>query len=232
MDEKNTIQAVILAAGKGTRMHPLTVDTPKSLQVVNGKTLIEWKLAALPKEVKEVILVIGHQGDQIRGHLGDSWGGKTIRYVEQKELNGTAGALLSARSLLRERFLVMMGDDLYAKEDIEKLITLPWGICVSRVHNKEMGGEMLVDDKGNFVGIREDKHLVTDGLVNTGLYILGREILDIPPVPIGGTSKEFGLPHTLAVIARETPVPLIITDHWMQITGPDDLIKAQKYFLG
>ena len=229
-DEKN-IQAVILAAGRGTRMYPLTKDTPKSLQMVNGKTLIEWKLAVLPSEVKDVILVIGHQGNQIKDYLGDSWGGRTIRYAVQEDLNGTAGALLSAKPLLGERFLVMMGDDLYAKEDIRRLIALPWGVCVSRVHNKAMGGEMLVDDKGNFVGIRVEKHLVSDGLVNTGLYVLGHEILDIPPVPIGGTSGEFGLPHTLAVIAKHIPVPLVITEHWMQITGPDDLIRAQKYFL-
>jgi NDP-sugar pyrophosphorylase family protein len=99
------LSAVVLCAGKGTRMLPLTEHHPKPLQEVLGKNLIEWKLEALPSEVADVILVIGHQGEQIQNFFGDEWKDKTIRYVVQKELNGTAGALLAAKPLLGERFL-------------------------------------------------------------------------------------------------------------------------------
>jgi UDP-N-acetylglucosamine diphosphorylase / glucose-1-phosphate thymidylyltransferase / UDP-N-acetylgalactosamine diphosphorylase / glucosamine-1-phosphate N-acetyltransferase / galactosamine-1-phosphate N-acetyltransferase len=224
-----SLQAVILCAGKGTRMLPLTEAVPKPMQIVAGKNLIEWKLEALPPEVKEAVLVIGYLGEQIREHFGDTWKGKAIRYVVQKELNGTAGALLSAKEILGERFLVMMGDDLYDRNDIAKLIASEWGICVQEVHQKEIGGEMLVDNAGNFVGMREERHFVEYGLANTGLYMLRHEILNIPPVPIGGSSTEFGLPHTVAVIAKHTPVTLIKTQHWMQISKPDDLMRAEEF---
>src|SRR3989338_10703547 len=95
-DAKN-IQAVILAAGKGTRMLPLTETRPKPMQMVAGKNLIEWKLEALPDAVSDVIIVIGHQGELIKEYFGDSWKGRLIRYATQKELNGTAGALWAAR---------------------------------------------------------------------------------------------------------------------------------------
>jgi bifunctional UDP-N-acetylglucosamine pyrophosphorylase/glucosamine-1-phosphate N-acetyltransferase len=223
------VQAVILAAGKGTRMLPLTEHTPKPLQQVLGKNLIEWKLEALPGEVSEIILIIGHQGEQIRDFFGDSWKDKTIRYVVQKELNGTGGAVLAAKDLLGERFLVMMGDDLYDKKDIEKLIKHDWGACVVEVRDVTMKGEMMTDAKGNFTSINEEVHHIPRGYINTGLYMLRHEMLDIPPVPIGGSSTEFGLPHTLAVIAQDTPVPLVVTNMWMQITTPEDLARAESF---
>ncbi len=229
MNSDKNIQAVILAAGKGTRMLPLTATKPKPMQEVLGKNLIEWKLEALPQEVTDVIIVIGYQGGQIQDYFGDSWNGKSIRYVEQKELNGTAGALLLAKPFLGERFLVMMGDDLYAKEDMERLLKLEWGICVIEALNKEMGGEILVDTHGNFAGIREEKHFVEKGFVNTGLYILGHEILEIEPVAIGGSSTEFGLPHTLLALTKNIPVRIHPATKWLQVTTPEDLVRAEMF---
>ena len=224
------ISAVVLCAGKGTRMLPLTETRPKPLQVVAGKSLLAWKLDALPDAVNEIVLVIGHQGDQIQNEIRDKWNGKTVRYVIQKELNGTAGALLAAKDILPERFLVLNGDDLYANEDMEKLMALDWGICVTEILNKEMKGEVLTNSPENFIGINEEVHFVKQGYANTGLYMLRHEILNIPPVPIGGSSTEFGLPHTLAVIAKHTPVQLIKTNKWMQITTPEDLKNAENLF--
>ena len=223
------LQAVILAAGKGTRMLPLTLNRPKPLQCVLGKSLIAWKLEALPARVDEIIIVIGYQGEQIQAEIGNSYQGKKIQYVVQKELNGTAGALLSAKELLGERFLVMMGDDLYAKEDVAMIAECEWGVCVAEVFQKEMGGEMKVNKEGNFFGIREEKHYVERGLVNTGLYMLRHEILDIEPVLIGVSSREFGLPHTLAVIAQHTPVSLVVATGWMQVTTAEDLKRAERF---
>lgn len=225
----SNIQAVILAAGKGTRMLPLTTHVPKPLQKVLGKNLIEWKLESLPDEVNEVIMIIGYQGDQIREYFGDEWRGRRIHYVVQEVLNGTGGAILAAKHLLQERFLVMMGDDLYDAHDIERLMAHEWGVCVVEVQNVTTKGEMQSDEHGNFVSINEEVHHVERGFMNTGLYILRREICDIPPVPIGGSSAEFGLPHALAQVGKNTPVAMITTQRWMQITTPDDLVRAEKF---
>jgi NDP-sugar pyrophosphorylase family protein len=123
----------------------------------------------------------------------------------------------------------MMGDDLYDRRDIEKLLLLDWGICVTEIENQKMKGEILVDEKGDFAGINEEVHFVDRGFMNTGLYMLRHDILDTPPVMIGGSSTEYGLPHTLAVIAKTTPVKLVKTNHWMQITTPEDLIRAEDF---
>lgn len=223
------MSVVMLCAGRGTRMLPLTTTHPKPLQMVGSKNLIEWKLEALPEEVVDIILVIGYQGEQIQKYFGDEWMGRRIRYVIQKELNGTAGALLAAKSILNERFLVMMGDDLYDKRDIATLMMHDFAVCVFEVQNKVIKGEILINKEGNFAGIVEEKHFVKHGYINTGLYALPKAVLDIPPVLIDASSREFGLPQTIAVIAKHTNVQLLKAHRWMQITTPEDLRSAEIF---
>lgn len=229
---QESIQAVILAAGKGTRMLPLTETRPKPMQEVLGKNLIEWKLEALPQPVEEVVMVIGYQGEQIQNYFGDTWMGRTIRYATQKELNGTAGALWAAREFLHDRFLVMMGDDLYAAEDIARMTEHDWAIGAQEIVRQEVGGEILTNEDGTFAGMHEQKHFVERGLMNTGLYMLTHEIFAHDPVPIGGSSTEFGLPHTLAALAKKTPVVVVKATKWLQVTTPEDLRRAEEFVRG
>ena len=228
---KQDIQAVILAAGKGTRMLPLTETRPKPMQEVLGKNLIEWKLEALPEAIKDVVIVIGYQGDQIRDYFGDTWNGRTIRYAMQSELNGTAGALWAARDVLCERFLVMMGDDLYAKEDIARILNHDWAIGAAEVEHKEVGGEIFLGPDGTFAGMNEERHFVERGLMNTGLYMLAKKIFTHDLVPVGGSSSEYGLPHTVAVIAKTTPVSVVKATKWLQVTTPEDLKRAEEFVM-
>jgi bifunctional UDP-N-acetylglucosamine pyrophosphorylase/glucosamine-1-phosphate N-acetyltransferase len=130
------IQAVILAAGKGTRMLPLTLETPKPMLKVLGKNLIEHKLELLPNEINEVVIIIGYLSEKIREYFGDEWNGKKISYVVQEKLDGTAGALWAAREVLKGRIFVMMGDDLYAKTDVTKILAHRYAMCVQEFTNK------------------------------------------------------------------------------------------------
>ena len=210
-------------------MLPLTATKPKPMQEVLGKNLIEWKFEALPPEVGEIILVIGYQGEQIRDYFGDTWKGRSIRYVEQKELNGTAGALWAARALLPGRFLVMMGDDLYGQEDLVAMLQHEFAIGGVEVKEKEVGGEILTDTNAAFTGIVESKHYVKAGYVNTGLYMLDERIFEREPAPIGGSSTEFGLPHTLLLLAKDIPVAVVKATKWIQVTTPEDLVRAEEF---
>ncbi|OGZ08188.1 MAG: hypothetical protein A2942_02100 [Candidatus Lloydbacteria bacterium RIFCSPLOWO2_01_FULL_50_20] len=229
MQAEQNIQAVILAAGKGARMLPLTETRPKPMQEVCGKNLIEWKLEALPGTVTEIILVIGYQGEQIRDFFGDTWKGRPVRYVVQHELNGTAGALWAARDLLRGRFLVLMGDDLYAPEDILRMTGYRFAIGAQEIWNKEAGGEMIANPDGTFAGIHEQKHFIGHGFMNTGLYMLSHELFDYDLVPVGGSSLEFGLPHTFAVLAKKMPVMMVRATKWLQVTTPEDLKRVRDF---
>lgn len=225
------MQAVILAAGKGTRMKELTQATPKPMLTVFGKTLIEHKLDSLPSEVDEVILVIGYQGQVIRDAFGESFGRRTIRYVEQETLDGTMGALALARPFLTDRFIVMMGDDLYAREDIEACFGNPdWSVLVEDTKTMASGGRMVMSEEGNIIGIEEGDHTGKPGLMNTNLFVLDPRVFEYPMVPKAAGSDEYGLPQTVVAASKVSGIPLqaVMATSWIQITAPEDLAKAER----
>ncbi len=227
----DNIQAVILAAGKGTRMLPLTVNSPKPMQKVLGKNLLEWKIEALPEEVDEVIMVIGYLGNVIRDYFGDEFRGKKIRYVVQEELNGTGGALWQAKELLRDRFIVMMGDDLYGKSDIMNMLSHEWAIGGFSVHERETGGEITKNADGMYDSIIESRHYVADGFVNTNLLMMKKDIFTYGFIK-SPDGKELWLPHTLLVVSQKIGVPLVEVKKWFQITAPEDLTRAESFVQG
>lgn len=108
------MQVVILAGGLGTRMRAVDPLRPKALMPVAGRPFIEWQFALLKRNgLTDVVLSIGHMGDQIMRHVqdGSAWGIR-VRYVceDPTALRGTAGALVHALPLLDEEFLMLYGD--------------------------------------------------------------------------------------------------------------------------
>ncbi|MCB9806026.1 nucleotidyltransferase family protein [Candidatus Nomurabacteria bacterium] len=220
------MKAVILAAGLGTRMKDLTKDTPKPMLKVAGKSLIQHKLEVLPKEVEEVIIVVGYLKDQIKESFGDSFGDKKISYVEQSELNGTGGALWLCRDHIGDsKFLVMMGDDIYDEEVLREAIQHDWVLVAKNRTDSSPAGAVEVDDKGVVIDVMEGN--TSSPLVNTGLYVLQPAIFDYNLVKIPGR-EEFGLPQTLVQALGHHDIKVVVCDKWCQITAPEDLEKASQ----
>ncbi len=221
------MQAVILAAGRGVRMGGLTDTLPKPLLTIQGKTLLEHKIDALPPSVRSVVVVVGYRGDMIRAELGEKRGERTIRYAEQKELNGTGGALWCAKPLLDGAFLVMMGDDLYGKKDLMRLgeDASGWRVLVSR-EGAPHAGAVLLDAEGNVSQIREKSE---GGMVNLGAFALDTRLFDHPLVPKSPGSTEMGLPQTVVAAAHASGIALVpvVAEFWIPITEPDDLPRAE-----
>src|ERR1051325_6435242 len=117
------MQAVIMAAGRGSRMKELTETTPKSMLRVNNKPLLEYKLDVLPKEVTDVVIVVKYLGDVIRNHFGSEYRGMKIHYVEQESPTaGTADAVWKAKPYITGKFFAMNGDNIYAPQDMQKCL--------------------------------------------------------------------------------------------------------------
>lgn len=221
------MQAVILAAGRGTRMRELTDNMPKPLLEVDGKTLLHHKLEELPESIDEVIFIIGYQGTQIRNAFGDEEGGRKITYIEQDTLDGSAGALWQAKDVLTGRFVVMMGDDLYGREDIERAAeSQDWVIGVSE---SMIGGKMVFDEHNAVIGIEEGKHS-EPALTSTNLFGLDTRVFDFPMVPKSEGSDEYGLPQTVlaASIASGIPLRAQQATFWLQVGTPEDLPVAEQ----
>ena len=147
------MKAMILAAGRGERLRPLTDGTPKPLLQVRGKPLIEYHLEALARAgFDEIVINLSWLGEQISAHLGDGAGfGLRIAYSEEATALETAGGILQALPLLGERFVVVNGDvftdydfsrlrasDILAQDSLAHLV-----LVENPAHNR--GGDFNLD---------------------------------------------------------------------------------------
>jgi NDP-sugar pyrophosphorylase family protein len=220
------MQAVILAAGLGTRMRPLTYDIPKAMLPLRGKPILHYTISFFPEEIKEVIIIVNYLGEHIKKYFGDSYLGKKIIYVTQKELNGTGGAILSCKDILDEKFLVVMGDDLYSHHDLELLAKENNAVLAFEVEDSSRFGVLKTDAEGNLLEIVERPHSGEIKTVNIGAYVIEKKFFDYPLVAISET--EFGLPQTLSLMAKDCPVKVMKTKMWCPVGKPEDLEKAEK----
>ena len=125
------MKAMILAAGRGTRLAPLTDHTPKPLLPVHGTPLIERQLQQLVEAgVRDVIINLYHLGEQIAEHLGDgSRYGARIQYSRETELLETAGGIRLALPLLGKEPFVLLNGDIYTDFDFAQLPSAPAADC-------------------------------------------------------------------------------------------------------
>ena len=170
------MQAVILAAGKSTRTYPLTLTKPKPLLQIAGTTILEHNLRQLEGVVDEVILVVGYRQEMIRTRIGDRFAGLKISYVVQEKQDGNGSALIKAKPLLQDRFIAMVGDDLYARQDIKSCVKHRYCVLAKDVTDLSRFGEVLVDND-QVRGIRE-KPGKKPGLANTGLLVLDTTVFE------------------------------------------------------
>ena len=221
------MQAVILAAGRGVRMRPLTDTTPKPLLKVGKRALLDYSFDALPDEVDEVIVVIGYLGEQIHAYLGENFRGRRITYVVQEKLEGTAKALWEARPFLKKKFVVLMADDIYAKKDIEKCLCHEQAILVEKIDTGGPGGRVLLDKKGKLQSVVEGRYNPKGALISTNAFVLTPEVFNYEPVKLTDREGEWGLPQTVSKMARDLPVAVVEATQWIKITAPDDLVRTE-----
>lgn len=218
------MQAVLLAAGKGTRMGALTESTPKALLMNNGTALIVAVLTALPRSITEIIVVIGYLGMQIKNALGMHYKDIPIRYIQQDSLNGTADALWKCKDVITGKFMVLNGDDSYNKEDLDLLSEASLGIGISHIPKGIYNFLAIEKNISGFLGglrtpTEKEKE---DGYdVATGAYTLDRHIFDYQPALL--KNGEYGLPHTIALMAKDLPITIISIPNWRAINTIEDL---------
>lgn len=220
------MQAVILAAGKGTRLRPLTLKVPKPLVLLNNRPILEHTLNVLPDKVDEVILVVGYLGDKIRNYFGDNFRGKRIRYTTQKDQLGTFHALRQAKKFMKGDFLILMADDIYSKKDLTNLAKSKNAILVKRVKGpSEKFGACLVKNDC-LLDIREKEVGVKFKFASCGAYKLDMSIFNEPI--IYGSSGEEWLSSMVGSLARRKEIKIIQANKWFPIATAQDLKKVEK----
>ncbi|MDP3900409.1 MAG: sugar phosphate nucleotidyltransferase [bacterium] len=222
------MQAVILAAGNGVRMRPLTYDIPKPMIKVAGKSLIEHKLDALPEVIDEVIIIVGYLGEQIVNYFGNEYNGRTIKYAWQEKLLGTGKALWQARDLIKGKFVSLMGDDLYARQDIENCLAHDFAILAQIKKGPSRGGKIILRADGHLQDIIEGEHNhEQEHFMNAGLFVLNPKIFDYELVKLTN-KEEWGLPQTIVKAAQDFDVKIIPATFWEQVTDIEDVKRVES----
>ncbi len=229
--EFSYMKAVILAAGKGTRMGDLAKDTPKPLLKAGGKSLIHHIIEALPKEIHEVVVTVKHLKEHIMASLGSIYHGKKITYVEQPELRGTADSLFAAKDHLmgEEKFLVLMADNVYTKEDLEKCFENAWSMLVEKRDSVKGVAKVVINDDMHVEDIIERYPHDEAGYTSPGVYTLTPDIFNHEMVEWG--NGEYGLPQTIMSAKDKKKMKAVPATFVMLVTTPEDLKRADEYFL-
>jgi len=219
------MQCVILAAGKGTRLRPLTDNCPKPLVKVAGKPLLDHIVEALPTAVDELIIVVGYLGGMIEEYCGKEFHGRKVTYITQEEQKGTAHALWLCKDLIKGRFLFLFADDLHGKEDLARATSYIRSILVASVSNPEKFGIVVRNPDGTLGLMIEKPEHAPSNCASTGAMILDDHIFEFEPeTPVKG---EYYLTEVIERYAQEYPIAVVEEHLWIPIGYPEDIIRAE-----
>jgi bifunctional UDP-N-acetylglucosamine pyrophosphorylase/glucosamine-1-phosphate N-acetyltransferase len=219
------MQAVILAAGKSTRLYPLTLEKPKPLIEVAGKPLIKHILSILPESVTEVIVVIGYKGEMIKEYCGNECCGKKMKYVWQHEALGTAHALEQAKDLLHDSFLLMYSDDVIDKESVLRALKHKSCLLAFEHPDPRAFGVIELKDDGTLKSIIEKPENPPTNLVSAAGLVLHTDIFKYYGAWPEGEEKH--IPHVLNRYVKDHPVHIEKLLSWLPINSLEQLKKAE-----
>lgn len=219
------MQCVILAAGKGTRLRPLTDNTPKQLVTVASKPLMDYIVEALPTAIDELIIVTGYLEKQIKDYCGEFFHGKKVTYVTQEVPEGTAKALWLCKDLLKGRFMFMFGDDIHGKADIARAMSYTRSLLVASVDNPEKFGIVVRNPDGTLGMMIEKPEHAPSNCASTGAMVLDDHIFEFEPqTPVNG---EYYLTEVIERYAKQYPIAVVEQNLWIPIGYPEDIKKAE-----
>ena len=218
------MQCVILAAGKGTRLRPLTENCPKPLVAVAGKPLLDHIVEALPSSVDELIIVVGYLGHMIKEYCGPEFHGRKVTYIVQEEQNGTAKALWLCKDLIRGRFLFLFADDIHGKQDLARATSYTRALLVASVDTPEKFGIVVRNPDGTLGLMIEKPENAPSNCASTGAMVLDDHIFEFEPqTPV---KEEFYLTEVIERYAQKYPIAVVEQNSWIPIANVDDITKA------
>lgn len=227
------MQTLILAAGRGTRLAPLTDSIPKVMAEVCGQPLIERIVRqCVSVGLTELIIVVGYRQELIRQHLGDgSAFGAQITYVEQLELGGTGHAVSIAAPLLKDDFMFLFGDSLVEAGMIARTrgTMTPGAVGVARVAEPSRYGIVELDAAGCVSSIIEKPTNPPTNLAVMAMYKMPFALLEALK-GVGKSSRgEIELPDAVrSLIESGIKFSAVEINGVMDIANLDDLALANR----
>ena len=238
------MKAVILAAGEGVRLQPITLARPKHLIKVGGKPILEHCLNAVKAAgAEEVLMVTHYMVDMIRQYFGDGKDfGLKIDYAEQKAILGTGNAASLAEQYVKEDFLLVYGDLLFSAEAVKSVVNLhkkekpAATMAVVPVENPENYGIIEFEEEKNVKRIIEKprREEAPTNLANAGIYAFSTEIFEKIKETSASTRGEWEITDAVSLLSKEKKPVLAVKiprDDWIDIGRPWDLLEANRWAL-
>jgi dTDP-glucose pyrophosphorylase len=223
------IDAVIMAGGRGTRLMPLTENTPKPLIEVGGKYIIEYNIDRLKNfGIKNQTISINYLGEQIQAAFGDGTAKNIqITYTHEKEVLGTMGALSLVDTLSKE-YVIVMNSDLLTDIDFEdmllELLTKDADMAMATtVHEVQIPYGIIESNADGVTSIQEKPTYSYHS--NAGIYMFKKELVSLIPKDTYFDATQF---VDVLLAAGKKVIDYPILGYWLDIGKPQDLEKAQR----
>jgi glucose-1-phosphate thymidylyltransferase len=234
----SVVKAVVLAAGEGTRLRPLTADRPKALVEVDGRPILEHCLSKLADlGVAEFLVVVGYRGARIIDYFGDEFRGVPITYCHQRERLGLAHALLTVEPFVDDDFLLMLGDNVFEANladvvDRHRRDDADAAFLVETVPYEEASryGVCVTDERGAIVEVVEKPAEPPSNLVMTGFYSFSPAIFHACRLVRPSDRGEYELPDAIDLLVRSgRTIDAVVLDGWRVDVGyPEDRDEAER----
>jgi UDP-N-acetylglucosamine diphosphorylase/glucosamine-1-phosphate N-acetyltransferase len=228
------LKAVIIAAGEGKRMRPLTYNKPKVMLPVAVKPILEHLLVEMKQAgIKEFVFVTGYREEKVKEYFGsgEKWG-VNIEYVTQVNQAGTGDAVRTVEDLVDDSFLVVNGDIIISSGDI-KAISESSGNTMSLYIIDDPKGLGTVEVEGGFTKrIHEKVENPPSNLANTGFYLFNRNIFKAIAQTSLSQRGEYELTDSIQwLVDNNIKVGYRELERWMDTSYPWDLLTANEYLL-
>ena len=221
------MDAIIMAAGLGTRLRPHTLTIPKPLLPVQGRPILDWALGSLPRSVDRVLVVVHYLADQIEAYLREQKHFREWEAVVQEQPRGTGDAFRCCRERVRSaKFLVLNGDDLYGAADLQQLASQPAGLLVRPVDEPRRFGIAFLKGDGTLEKLVEKPDLEGCRLANTGAYLFPRSVFQ---TELKLSSRgEYEITDYVTALAAREPVSVVEAKFWLPIGTTEIWQEAQN----
>ena len=228
------MKAVILAAGEGIRMRPLTRNRPKVMLPIANMPIMEHLLVeAREAGINDFILIVGYCDAQVRNYFGEGekWG-VSIDYIEQRKQLGTADAIRMVESLVDGKFLVINGDVIIGRDDIKPLLNDDKNtMSVFKVTDAQ--GLGIVQTEGDKItGIYEKTQHPPTMMANAGLYLFTEEIFGAIAKTEKSPRGEYEITDSLQLLMSSfSGLYFRELQSWLDVSYPWDLLAVNEMML-
>jgi NDP-sugar pyrophosphorylase family protein len=188
MSRLSDVTAIILAGGFGTRLLPVVSDRPKVMAHVCGRPFLAHLLEQLRQaRVRKVVVCTGYMADQIERAFGNIYGAMEIKYSREDKPLGTGGAIAAAADLCESDVVLAINGDSYCAADLESFAADHFerdaraSILLTHVNDSGRFGKVALAADGRITRFDEKSENGGPGLINAGIYLIQRTLLEIVP---------------------------------------------------